>query len=197
MLQSKANFRLFRLFFLKVGHYFRLFNTVASTQMFHIKVCRWLDSNRGPLVSEATALPTEPQPLSLSSYTANFFRIVCLKADTTTTSCQRRMATHPASYTLLIWTSNQGPPPILKFKCEFLCYANFSAFWLVEKIEQPIRMLKNDRCDKFMLWDTTRTLLQSPLFYLITTLNAVSQIPRHQTCWKWALWHQNTLLWSL
>ena len=42
--------------------YFRLFNTVASTQMFHIKVCRWLDSNRGPLVSEATALPTEPQP---------------------------------------------------------------------------------------------------------------------------------------
>ena len=24
---------------------------------------RWLDSNRGPLVSEATALPTEPQPL--------------------------------------------------------------------------------------------------------------------------------------
>ena len=165
--------------------------------MFHIKVCRWLDSNRGPLVSEATALPTEPQPLSLSSYTANFFRIVCLKADTTTTSCQRRMATHPASYTLLIWTSNQGPPPILKFKSEFLCYANFSAFWLVEKFEQPIRVLKNDRCDKFMLWDTTRTLLQSPLFYLITTLNAVSQIPRHQTCWKWALWHQNTLLWSL
>ena len=56
-------------FVLKVGHsrslfvYFRLFNTVASTQMFHIKVCRWLDSNRGPLVSEATALPTEPQPL--------------------------------------------------------------------------------------------------------------------------------------
>ena len=27
------------------------------------KICRCLDSNRGPLVSEATALPTEPQPL--------------------------------------------------------------------------------------------------------------------------------------
>ena len=43
------------LFFL----YFRLFNTVDSTYKF----CRWLDSNRGPLVSEATALPTAPQPL--------------------------------------------------------------------------------------------------------------------------------------
>ena len=27
------------------------------------KFCRWLNSNRGPLVLEATALPTEPQPL--------------------------------------------------------------------------------------------------------------------------------------
>ena len=27
------------------------------------KFCQWLDSNRGPLVSEATALPTEPQTL--------------------------------------------------------------------------------------------------------------------------------------
>ena len=38
--------------------------TVDSKQMFNInKFCQWLDSNRGPLVSEATALPTEPQPL--------------------------------------------------------------------------------------------------------------------------------------
>ena len=44
------------LFFL----YSRLFNTVDGTYKF----CRWLDSNRGPLVSEATALPTVPQPLS-------------------------------------------------------------------------------------------------------------------------------------
>ena len=28
--------------------------------MFNINFCRWLDSNRGPLVLEATALPTEP-----------------------------------------------------------------------------------------------------------------------------------------
>ena len=27
------------------------------------KFCRWLDSNRRPLVSEAAALPTQPQPL--------------------------------------------------------------------------------------------------------------------------------------
>ena len=31
--------------------------------MFNIKICGWLDSNRGPLVSQATALPTELQPL--------------------------------------------------------------------------------------------------------------------------------------
>ena len=48
------------LFFL----YFRLFNIVDSKQMFN-KFCQWLDSNRGPLVSEATALPTEPQPLPI------------------------------------------------------------------------------------------------------------------------------------
>ena len=31
--------------------------------MFNINFCRKLDSNRGPLESETTALPTEPQPL--------------------------------------------------------------------------------------------------------------------------------------
>ena len=31
--------------------------------MFNIKYCQWLDSNRGLLELEATALPTEPQPL--------------------------------------------------------------------------------------------------------------------------------------
>ena len=31
--------------------------------MFYMKIYRWVDSNRGPLVSQATALPTEPQPL--------------------------------------------------------------------------------------------------------------------------------------
>ena len=29
----------------------------------YINFCQTLDSNRGPLVLEATALPTEPQPL--------------------------------------------------------------------------------------------------------------------------------------
>ena len=35
---------------------------VDSKQVFN-KFSRWLDSNSGPLVSEAMALPTEPQPL--------------------------------------------------------------------------------------------------------------------------------------
>ena len=43
---------------------FCLFYTVDSNQ---IKICRCLDSNRGSLVLEATALPTEPQPLPRSS----------------------------------------------------------------------------------------------------------------------------------
>ena len=40
-----------------------LFNIVYSNDMFLIKLRRWLYSNRGPLESEATTLPTEPQPL--------------------------------------------------------------------------------------------------------------------------------------
>ena len=39
--------------------YFRFFNTVNSIHKFS----RWMDLNRGPLVSEATAIPTESQPL--------------------------------------------------------------------------------------------------------------------------------------
>ena len=41
--------------------YFRLFNTVNSK--CSINFCLWLDSNRGPLELEATALPTASQPL--------------------------------------------------------------------------------------------------------------------------------------
>ena len=48
----------FSFFFLSFLH------TVNSKQMFN-KSCRWLDSNPGPLVLEATALPTAPQPLPI------------------------------------------------------------------------------------------------------------------------------------
>ena len=53
---------------IKLGHSRLLFSLFSSFQqltvnMFIIKSCRWLNSNCGPLVSEATALPTEPQPL--------------------------------------------------------------------------------------------------------------------------------------
>ena len=38
--------------------------TVDNKQMFN-KSCRWLDSNPGPLILQATALPTVPQPLPI------------------------------------------------------------------------------------------------------------------------------------
>ena len=43
--------------------YFRIFQ-LLTVNMFFIKFCGRLDSNRRPLESEATALPTMPQPLS-------------------------------------------------------------------------------------------------------------------------------------
>ena len=55
------------LFFLKIPASFLflfVFTTVNSKYVnFILKSCRWLDSNLGPLASEATVLTTEPQPL--------------------------------------------------------------------------------------------------------------------------------------
>ena len=48
------------------GLFFFIF--VFSIQLIVNKKCRWLDSNCGSLVSEATALPTEPQPLPLQKH---------------------------------------------------------------------------------------------------------------------------------
>ena len=53
--------------------YFRLFNTFDSKQMFKLNL-HVTNSNRGPLVLEATALPPEPQPLPHSYF--QFFIIV-------------------------------------------------------------------------------------------------------------------------
>ena len=54
--------------------YFRLFNTQLTVYKCSIliNICRWLDSNCGTLVLEATALPTEPQPLPNLSNIVNF-----------------------------------------------------------------------------------------------------------------------------
>ena len=41
-----------------------VFSTELFNTVYRNKICRWLDSNRGSLVSEATALPIEPQSLS-------------------------------------------------------------------------------------------------------------------------------------
>ena len=55
--------------FFQKGHfqhlflYDRLFYKNLTRNIGSIEVVKWLDSNCGPLVSEATALPTEPQPL--------------------------------------------------------------------------------------------------------------------------------------
>ena len=43
------------------------------TNKCSIKFCRWLESNRRPLVSKATALPTEPQPLPSDDLFFNYF----------------------------------------------------------------------------------------------------------------------------
>ena len=54
--------------FLKMDHslplfyFFCLFYKQLTVNMFN-KSCRWMDSNPGPLVSEATTLSTVPQPL--------------------------------------------------------------------------------------------------------------------------------------
>ena len=39
--------------------------SIQLTVNIQYTFCPWLDSNSGPLESEATALPTEPQPLPL------------------------------------------------------------------------------------------------------------------------------------
>ena len=71
---------------LKMGHsrtlfpHFRLFFTVGSKQMFYIKVCQLMYSNRRPLVLDTAALPTEPQPLPTSSICYLRFRALFLLA---------------------------------------------------------------------------------------------------------------------
>ena len=50
---------------------------VIAKQMFYIKMCQRLDLNCGPLVSGATALPTEPQPLPKIKLTLAFLCYFC------------------------------------------------------------------------------------------------------------------------
>ena len=67
-------------FFKKMGHcrplflYFRLSNTVDSKQ-YSIQFFQLLDSSLGPLELEATALPTEPQPLPIKM---DSFQMPCI-----------------------------------------------------------------------------------------------------------------------
>ena len=56
---------LFISYLFKKGHSWSLFSFFQqfTVYMFIVQFRQWLDSNHGPLVLEATALPTEPQPL--------------------------------------------------------------------------------------------------------------------------------------
>ena len=49
-----------------------VFSIQLAVNNVQYKFCRWRDSNLGPLVSEAIALPTEPQPLPKSLFTQAF-----------------------------------------------------------------------------------------------------------------------------
>ena len=70
----------FSYFLKKIGQSWPLFSLFSSFQyiwqkIFNINFCRWLDTNRVPLESEATALPTEPQPLFVLFATCYWFPI--------------------------------------------------------------------------------------------------------------------------
>ena len=52
-------------YYLPLFLYFRLFKASVEINKCPINNCWLLDSNREPLVSGATALPTEPQPLPI------------------------------------------------------------------------------------------------------------------------------------
>ena len=57
--------------FLTLFRFFRRFNKVQLTVMFYIQIRRCLDSNCGPLVSDATNLPTEPHHCPRSNLTSS------------------------------------------------------------------------------------------------------------------------------
>ena len=79
--------------------YFRLFNTQLTVYKCSILIifCRWLDSNRRPQVSEATALPTKPQPLPfcktsfflLAAPSQDVFLLLCCLCHCNLTICVR------------------------------------------------------------------------------------------------------------
>ena len=63
--------------------------------MFNINInfCRWLDSNRGPLVLEAPALPTEPQPLPFPVSLFSYFNALHLFTISVPGSCLKPVNT--------------------------------------------------------------------------------------------------------
>ena len=100
----------------------------------YIIFCLWLDLNRGPLVSEATALPTEPQPLP------NFFLSLCVcpslshnhlkLAQFSSTLCHLLLMPQPLLLRLLPWQNcNLIQDPIClptMMTCKFFTALNSS-----------------------------------------------------------------------
>ena len=102
--------------------YFHLFNTQLTVIKCSLKSCSRLDSNRGPLVSKVTALPTELQPLktfvtsiSLSVLQPNFWRTSQRRSDGCTS---RRLWVRNALRELMGRTSLPNYVYSLKNLCE-------------------------------------------------------------------------------
>ena len=59
-------------FVLQTGHFglffLFVFSVLLTVNNVQYNFCQWVNSNRGPLVLEATALPSEPQPQPLPTW---------------------------------------------------------------------------------------------------------------------------------
>ena len=112
--------------------------------MAHLKNCRWLDTNLRPLTSEATTLPTEPQPLSIVGDYATYLeawslltkmsRIRTLFSDTFLSD--RMIVTSSTRQVRWEVIHLEGGQQIFGGKLEdkLLFSFNVSPFWKLEKV---------------------------------------------------------------
>ena len=125
--------------FLKMGHsrplflYFRLFNTQLTAHKCSILInfCRWLASNRGPLESKATALPTEPQPLPILFYLLRPLQKWVFQA-----SHEPRL--HPGFVRLLVHEFTPLTNAILPSYCTNLSMCSF-----IKRFQSRINLIKD------------------------------------------------------
>ena len=100
--------------------------------MSDIIVCRWLDSNCRPLASEATTLPTEPQPLPNITSVLQLFKSLLMEKGFLLTNVHLTTAAYRSSEKngRMTWRINRrmnvkskvwlGRPPLLRgFVCTY------------------------------------------------------------------------------